>query len=61
MLKKKVELIKLQYDEKKEIYSIFPNKKVSGIITIGNFSETSIKKTERDLFPFSLILKYLYF
>ena len=42
-LKKKVELIKLQYDEKKEIYSIFPNKKVSGIITIGNFSETRIK------------------
>lgn len=42
-LKKKVELIKLQYDEKKELYSIFPNKKVSGIITIGNFSETRIK------------------
>lgn len=42
-LKKKVELIKLQYDEKKEIYNIFPNKKVSGIITIGNFSETRIK------------------
>ena len=30
-------------NEKKKIYSIFPNKKVSGIITIGNFSETRIK------------------
>ena len=42
-LKKKVELIKLQYDETKEIYSLFPNKKVNGIITIGNFSPNKIK------------------
>lgn len=42
-LKKKVEVIKLQYNEKKEIYSLFPNKKISGIITIGSFTENKIK------------------
>lgn len=41
-LKKKVELIKLNYDEIKKTYTLLPKKKINGIIVIGHFSENKI-------------------
>ncbi len=41
--KKKIEIVRIQYDEKEEKYNLFPNKKVSGIITLGNFSSNKIR------------------
>lgn len=40
---KKIEIVKIQYNEEEEKYHLFPNKKVNGIITLGNFSPNKIK------------------
>ncbi len=44
---KKIEIVKIQYDEKEGKYSLFPNKKVSGIITLGNFSTDKMKAIKK--------------